>query len=183
MTSFSRGPIHGCSMSNEPILLGLSAFVIEEEPTSNRLTSQNITIPGFHWTRAWKSAPKAMWSYRKLSRLSLSSFLYPTILRVTITMSAIIERSWWRGPDKTYWRTTPFRPWQDVSSSSSQSALFGLEVWMLYRGDLNIRKKMMEVSTYNNWVLSCYWISSHDSFSDSAELSLLFPRMNRFQPM
>lgn len=48
------------------------------------LTSHTTTVPGAQRTRAWKSCEIAMWLYRKLSRWSDSSFLKPTIERVTM---------------------------------------------------------------------------------------------------
>lgn len=84
-------PVHDSRMSHQTILFHVNTQSqipsADSSQTKKKLTSQNMTMPGFHRTLAWKSTPKAMCSYRKLSSMSLSSFLYPTMLRVTIPMS------------------------------------------------------------------------------------------------
>ena len=53
------------------------------------LTSHTITVFSSHFTLAWKSEPNPMWSYKNFKSASLSSFLYPTMYRVTVLLLMI----------------------------------------------------------------------------------------------
>lgn len=70
-----------CGVILAKCLLAPSSQSSSAECAVTRL-SHTTTVPGAHFTLAWKSWPLAMWSYKKLRRKSLSSFLKPTIRRL-----------------------------------------------------------------------------------------------------
>jgi hypothetical protein len=82
-------------------------------------------MPGSHLIRVWKSAPNAMWPYKKLWITSLSSFLYSTILRMTMTKDPVskVWRRGFRGTNKIYSQTKLSLRWQDACSVQSRVSL------------------------------------------------------------